>query len=150
MRIRCTAANEHLIYTMTRLAWFWWETLLETLSSPLEGKQIPWLSSWSHYKRTTHLFLSLSSSRRILGSCASHKSPTSPFGSSSTGNHTKLYWGKVLWNDWSSVQRDILAVESQLPEDRKLATGTSSRLNSVPCIPLMLHLSGVGIKRSSQ
>jgi len=148
MRIRCAAAHTHLIVTTTRWAWFWRKTVLETLSSPLEGRQTPWFSSWSSRKGTVHLFLRPSRSRRILKSCAGWKSLTSPFGGSSTRNHTKAFRDSALWNDLWSMQRKLWAVESRLPKDWKLATGTTSRFNWVARIPPILLLSAVGIWRS--
>jgi len=137
-----------LILTMTRSSWFQLKTLSDTLSSPLEGRQTPWFSSWSVRKSRTPLFLRPSCSRRIFTSCAGRKSPTLPFGGSSTSNHTKSFRGSALRNNWSSMQRNIWPVESQLPKDRKLATGTSSRLNWVWCLPPMRLLSAVDIFRS--
>jgi len=145
MRIRCAAAHTHLIYTMTWSAQFWQKTLLGTLHSPLEGRQTPWLSKWSSHKRTMHLFCRPCSSRRILRCCASCKSPILPFRSSSSGNQTRLFRGSASRNNWSSVQSNKFAVQSQLLKDRKLANGTSSRLNWVPHVSLMFHLSVEGI-----
>jgi len=147
MRIRCVVAHMHLILTTTRSAWFRGKTLLETLSSSLKVRQMPWFPSRSSRKRITHLFCRPSCSCRILRRCVCCKCPTLPFGGSSTGKYTKLFLGSALRHDWSSAQRNLWAVESQLRKNWKLATGTSSKMNWVAYIQPMLLPSVVGILR---
>jgi len=147
MRNRCAPTDTDLISIATWSAWWQQNTLSETLSSPLEGRQTPWFSSGSSSKRTTHLFHRPYCSSRIHTSCAARKSPTSPGGCASTRNHRKSFGGSALLNNWSSVQRNSWAVGSP-PKDWKLATGTSIRLNWVARIPLMHRISAVGIVRS--
>jgi len=148
MQIRCAVAYSHLILPTTWSAWFRLKPLLKTLSSPLDGRQTPWFSSWSSCKSTIHLFHRPSCSHRILTSCAGCMSPTSPLGCSSTWNHKQSWWGSPLRNNWSSVRRKVWAVQWQQPNDWKLATGTSSRSNSVARIPPMTLLLALGILRS--
>jgi len=150
MQIRSAANNAHLILTITRSAWFWCNTLSETLSSPLEGRPMLWFSSWSSLKRKTHLLLWLSCSHRILSSCAGRQSPTSSFGSSSKREHAKSFWGSAQRNSWSSVQWNLWTMEAQLPKNWQLVTGPSSLLHWVAMIPPMSLLLAVVILRFYQ
>jgi len=150
MRMRCAAANTHLILPTKRSAGFRWRSLSETLSSPLEARQTPWFSSWSSCKRTTHLFRRPSCSRRILTSCAGRKSPTSPSEAhlpGTTQSRSEAERCETIGSPCSATygqwNHNCRRTGSWPPEH-------SSRLNWVAHIPPMLLLSAVGIIQSYQ